>query len=159
MPKLRQHIAAVHFTVCKSRARFSVVASCGDARRAARCRHSPGPLISRGWEYLKRICVPYTDIHTNLRSRVRASNELPVLYILSMETCFLASSLPLSPRIKFVIPDFFKSLKMSGLLGGTSEKTYEEQYTLSVAYLLHCLTELLQSQPHGAVLCESRKPL
>jgi len=53
-----------------------------------------------------------------------------------METCFLASSLPLSPRIKFVIPDFLKSLKMSGLLGGTAEKTYEEQYTLSVAYLL-----------------------
>ena len=46
-----------------------------------------------------------------------------------METYFLASSLPLSIGIKFAIPDCLMN-KMSGLLRGTSEKTYEEQYTL-----------------------------
>jgi hypothetical protein len=95
----------------------------------ARCRYPHQPSIFRGWEYLKRICVPYTDIHTNVRFPVRASNKLLVLCIFCMETYFLASSLPLSIGIKFAIPDCLMN-KMSGLLRGTSEKTYEEQYTL-----------------------------
>jgi hypothetical protein len=37
--------------------------------------------------------------------------------------------LPLSIGIKFAIPNCLMN-KMSGLLRGTSEKTYEEQYTL-----------------------------
>ena len=93
----------------------------------ARCRYSHQPSISRGWEYLKRICVPYTDIHTNVRFPVRASNELLVSDIVSTEKNFLISSQPLS-TIKSA--ECFKRIKMSSLLRGTSEKTYEEQYTL-----------------------------
>jgi hypothetical protein len=60
-----------------------------------RCyRYPHQPSIFRGWEYLKRICVPYNDIHTNVRFLVRASNKLLVSGIFCMETCFLVSSLP-----------------------------------------------------------------
>jgi hypothetical protein len=42
---------------------------------------------------------------------------------------FFSFMLPLSIGIKFAIPNCLMN-KMSGLLRGTSEKTYEEQYTL-----------------------------
>jgi hypothetical protein len=38
---------------------------------------------------------------------------------------------------------------MSGLLRGTAEKTYEEQYTLSVAYL--CLPDGITASQHGVL--------
>jgi len=96
----------------------------------APCRQSPRPSISRGWEYLKRTGVPYSDIHINVRFPIRASNELLVSDIGNMERNFLISSQPLS-AIKSA--ECFKRIKWAGLLRGTSEKTYEEQYTLSVA--------------------------
>jgi hypothetical protein len=51
--------------------------------------------ISRGWEYPKGICVPYTDILTNVRYPVRASDG--VVHILHGNIFF-----------SFIVPSTYK---------------------------------------------------